>query len=130
MDENSTKKLATLIDLELAHEDTANSELSTEQQRKEEESHHLSSKIGNFILAKLPSTLGKKTLQYVCMIEDIMDDKVVVLVFKSKSKTDFLAIENDISFIEENDIIMFLPQPKLRGKNYCIFPTEIFVKEI
>lgn len=87
--------------------------------------------IGKFILVKFASAKGKKNYRYVCMIEDISEGKIVVLGFKSykKTKTVFRAIENDISTIEESEIILYLPQPTFKDGLY-VFPRDVDVVEI
>ncbi|XP_047021712.1 uncharacterized protein LOC124640048 [Helicoverpa zea] len=97
----------------------------------ESEVEPLRPKIGKFILGKFASKKGKKTYHYVCSIEDISGEKIVVQGYKSqmKSKTDFREVPNDMSIIEESDIITYLPTPKFDGKIYK-FPTEVMIKEL
>lgn len=87
--------------------------------------------IGQFVLAKFSSKKGKKTYYYVCSIEDICEHKLVVQGYKSlkKSKIIFREVPNDISIIDENDIITYLPIPTSDGK-CCKFPAEVMVKEM
>ncbi|CAH0399622.1 unnamed protein product [Chilo suppressalis] len=87
--------------------------------------------VGNFILAKFQSTKGKKTYKYVCMIEDVSENKIVVKGLKSvkKDKKKFRVVEDDISIIEETDVIMYLPQPELERSVY-VFPSDINVVEL
>lgn len=88
-------------------------------------------KEGQFILAKFYSTKGKKTYKYVCQVEDVSDEKIVVLGLKSKKKqnTVFNIVENDISIIEYKDIVQLLPNPQIRGKDY-VFPCKIEILEM
>lgn len=87
--------------------------------------------IGQFILAKFATKKGKKTYSYVCSIEDISEHKLVVQGYKSqkKSKRIFREVPNDISIIEESDIITYLQIPILDGDCYK-FPTDVMVKEV
>ncbi|KAJ2947755.1 hypothetical protein O0L34_g9534 [Tuta absoluta] len=87
--------------------------------------------IGQFILAKFGSKKGKKTYHYVCSIEDICDEKLVVQGYKSQKKTKkiFRPVPNDVSEIETCDIITFLPQPTFDGESYN-FPADVMIKEL
>ncbi|XP_045765788.1 uncharacterized protein LOC123867662 [Maniola jurtina] len=86
---------------------------------------------GKFVLAKFTSKKGKRHYQYVCMIEDISEEKIVVLGFKShkRNKTVFRAVNDDVSIIEKSDIITYLPQPILR-EGFYVFPQDVNVKEL
>lgn len=87
--------------------------------------------IGSYVLAKFQSTKGKKTYKYVCVIEDVSENKIVVKGLKSvkKDKTKFRVVEDDISIIDETDIIMYLPQPEFR-RNIYVFPADINILEL
>lgn len=97
----------------------------------ESNNNHRGPQVGQFIVAKFGSKKGKKTYQYLCCIEDICDDKLVVQGFKSqkKTKTIFRAVPKDVSIIEECDIITYLPQPLFKDDLYT-FPTDVMVKEL
>ncbi|KAJ2945181.1 hypothetical protein O0L34_g9251 [Tuta absoluta] len=87
--------------------------------------------IGKFILAKFQSTKVNKTYQYVCLIEDVTKNKIVVKGLKSvkKDKKKFRIVEDDVSIIGEEDIITYLPQPEFK-QNIYVFPTDINVVEL
>lgn len=88
-----------------------------------------SMKTGEFVLARF-SNKRNKEYRFVCRIEDISHGKIVVQGFKSKKmKNIYVTIKNDISIIENEDIVEFLTQPKKEGNCY-IFPSDINVKEI
>lgn len=112
-------------------DDITDCESVTDNQRMESENSCPLIDIGRFLLAKFPSAKGKRHYQYVCMIEDISEGRIVVQGFKShkKSKTVFRAVNNDVSIIEESDIITYLPQPILREGLY-VFPQDVNIKEL
>lgn len=64
------------------------------------------------------------------MIEDVKGEKLVK-GFKSigKSKTDFREIVEDISIIEESEVITYLPIPKLND-GYYVFPSDVNFKDL
>lgn len=111
-------------------DDTTDCESVTDGQRTQSDNIRRP-KTGEFILAKFNSAKGKKIYQYVCMVEENVGDKLVVLGFKShkKNKTIFKAVENDVSIIDQSDVIAYLPKPKLESDLY-IFPQNIDVKEL
>lgn len=68
--------------------------------------------IGRFILAKFFTARGKKTYKYVCRIIGL--SPLVVEGFKSTvvgNKRKFRLVRDDISEIDNTDIIAFLPNP-------------------
>lgn len=72
---------------------------------------HADLHVGRFVLAKFYSGRGKKTYKYVCRIIDL--DPLVVEGFKSmENKKDYKLVRDDISEIEESDILAYLPKPK------------------
>ncbi|KAJ2937643.1 hypothetical protein O0L34_g19317 [Tuta absoluta] len=87
---------------------------------------------GNFILAKFSSTKGKRTYKYVCIVDDVVEKKIVVLGLKSKDKTKtiFRIVKNDYSIIDNEDIIDYLPTPKQMANNDFVFPCKIEVSEL
>lgn len=87
-------------------------------------------KEGDFILAKFCSALGKKTYKYVCLIEDISENKAVVRGMKSyKQKNTFKFIKNDVSIIDFTDVIKVLPQPDCAGDlNMFLENIDVFEK--
>ncbi|KAL4702093.1 hypothetical protein ACJJTC_002405 [Scirpophaga incertulas] len=86
-------------------------------------------KIGNFILAKFYTKSSKKIYRYVCLIENIHENSIVVKGLKSKkSKNIFKIVDDDISIIDLKDIIEFLPHPT-KENDYYIFREAIDVSE-
>lgn len=86
-------------------------------------------KTGNFVLVKFYTKHSRKIYRYVCLIEDIYGDSIVVKGLKSKkSKTMFRIVEDDISIIGLEDIIKYLPHPRLDNE-YYIFKEAIDVNE-
>lgn len=100
-----------------------------EFEESESEDRPQGPEIGQFILAKFRSEKGKKTYHYVCSIEDISEDKLVVQS-QNKSKLMFREVPEDLSIIEESDIpITFLKTPNFDNNSYK-FPAEVMVKEL
>ncbi|CAK1586831.1 unnamed protein product [Parnassius mnemosyne] len=86
---------------------------------------------GTFVLAKFSSARGKKTYKYVCRVQDISDDKIVVTGLKSyKQKNTFRIIKNDISIIDLKDIVTYLPQPERLDGELFKFLNNIDVYEV
>lgn len=86
-------------------------------------------KVGNFVLVKFYTKQSKKIYRYVCLIEDIYGDSIVVKGLKSKkSKNIFRIVQDDISIIDFKDIIEYLPHPRKENDNY-IFRRAIDVNE-
>lgn len=75
--------------------------------------------VGRFILAKFYSGRGKKTYRYVCRITSL--EPLIVVGFKSiGNKTDFKLVRDDISEIEETDILSYLSRPRAyKDKDNC-----------
>lgn len=85
---------------------------------------------GNFIVGKFRSSKGKRTYKYVCLIDEVADEKIVVLGLKSKGKTKTVFRIVDYSIIDNQDIIEYLPNPKqLNIKDY-VFPCNVEVIEL
>lgn len=86
--------------------------------------------LGKFVLAKFLGRRGKQTYRYVCLIQEIEDKKnIKVMGLKSYvNKNTFRAVETDISFIDEDDIIQILPTPTLSEEGGII--TYTFTKNI
>lgn len=86
--------------------------------------------IGKYVLANFLSK-RPKNYKYVCIIEDVSGENIVVKGLKStnKQKTSFKTIHNDISITDINDILEYLPDPET---NYlhCVFPRPVNVKEV
>ncbi|XP_026326216.1 uncharacterized protein LOC113234910 [Hyposmocoma kahamanoa] len=67
--------------------------------------------VGRFVLVKFYSRRGKKTYKYVCRITCM--DPLLVEGFKSMgNKKDFRLVRDDISEIEETDILSYLSRPR------------------
>lgn len=86
---------------------------------------------GKFVLAKFSSAKGKRTYKYVCLIDDVMGDKIVLLGLKSKNKAKncFRVVKNDYSISNSEDIIEYLPDPQIVNDDY-LFPCKIEVLEL
>ncbi|CAG5044145.1 unnamed protein product [Parnassius apollo] len=88
-------------------------------------------KEGTFVLAKFSSTRGKKTYKYVCRVQEVSDTKIVVTGLKSyKRKNTFRIIEDDISIIDFEDIVTYLPQPENLDAELFKFLYNIDVYEV
>lgn len=105
-------------------------ELNDKIETESDESCNTSIKPGTPVVLVKFCNKRNKEYRFVCRIEDISHNKIVVQGFKSKKKKSmYVTIRNDISIIEKEDIVEFLSQPKNEGNCY-IFPTDIKVKEI
>ncbi|XP_063384473.1 uncharacterized protein LOC134670603 [Cydia fagiglandana] len=82
---------------------------------------------GDFILAAFQSIKGKRTYKYVCLIDQINQEKMVVKGLKSyKNNREFRLVEDDISIIEKKDVISRLPKPVLNEqRDTVIFPYKV-----
>lgn len=90
-------------------------------------------KEGRFVLVKFPTAKGKRDYQYVCMIEGVNNEKIVVKGFKSfkKNKKNFRIVQNDISIIDKIQIVSYLPTPIFdEVENVYVFPSEVAVAEL
>lgn len=77
---------------------------------------------------KFFSNRGKKTYKYVCQITET--DPLLVEGFKSDgNKRKFKRIQNDVSEVDYEDIVSFLPKPVETGE-FVIFPFEINIQEL
>lgn len=86
--------------------------------------------VGKYVLGKFEGKNTKKTYRYVCMIQEIYGQKVVVQGLRScKLKHNFKIIENAVSIIDESDILSYLPNP-VRQNDIFVFPCAIDVKEL
>lgn len=87
--------------------------------------------VGDFILAKFSSPKGKRTYRYVCVIQDIIEKKLVVKGLKcKKGKKVFKMIADDISIIHMTDVILCLPLPVFENENDIVtFPCEVDILE-
>ncbi|CAG4966406.1 unnamed protein product [Colias eurytheme] len=96
---------------------------------KQSHKKHKTPVVGQFILAKFYTKQSKKIYRYVCVINEVYGNKIVVQGLKSrKSKNIFRLLDNDISIIEIEDIIKYLPEPLRNGDNY-IFANDIDIRE-
>lgn len=90
--------------------------------------------VGKYILANFYTKKGKRSYRYVCLIQEVdkFKKKLVVQGFKSLKgdKKKFKLVENDISIISKEDIVMFLPYADADCNGYVTFPNEVNVKEI
>lgn len=92
-------------------------------------------KEGNFIICEFVG--GKRSatkFTYLCIVQEIIDDVIKVMGLKSVNagKTEFVADENDISFISFNQIIGYVKSPELtvRGERIrYVFKKRLNVKE-
>lgn len=87
--------------------------------------------VGNYVLVKFDGKDSKKNYRYVCIIQNIFEEsKIVVQGLRSrKSRKTFRIIENDVSIIEQCDILSYLPEPVVENNNF-VFPCVIDVKEL
>lgn len=74
---------------------------------------------------------AKKRYRHVSVIEDNSAGKIVVKGLKShpKDKWTYRSVDDDISIIDESDIVTYLPTPKL-VKTLYVFPTYIDISEL
>lgn len=82
-------------------------------------------------MAKFRSTKGKRTYKYVCLIEEINQERVVVKGLKStKNNQEFRIVENDIAIIDKEDVISCLPKAEANVQSdKVIFPYKVEVFE-
>lgn len=79
---------------------------------------------------------GKRNAQkfvYLCIIQAVKDRTIHVQGLKStKSKKDFVIIENDLFNVTYQDIISIMPQPELKMKERQLtytFNKKVTVRE-
>lgn len=106
-----------------------------ELSRIPEEKREIRVNVGQYILAKFCSTKGKKSYKYVCKVIELAP-QIVVMGMKSirKSKKQFKFIVDDISEINQDDILELLPNPSIErdqdGNSLYIFESEIKIVEV
>ncbi|KAJ2937287.1 hypothetical protein O0L34_g19527 [Tuta absoluta] len=106
---SSVSPVATNSHSQINTNETANDDQSDYESENElNDSRPRGPAVCQFILAKFNLTKGKKTYHYLCSIEEVSEDKLVVQGYKSqkKSKLIFRVVPDDLSIIEETDIIM------------------------
>lgn len=123
--ENETPKISILSEIEvdlILNEETGIMEIKPKE--------ILKPKRGNYVLADFLSE-RQKIYRYVCVIEDVIGEKIVVKGLKSinKEKTIFKIIKGDISIVNIDEIVQYLPDPKIKNHHY-FFQNSINVKEV
>lgn len=90
---------------------------------------------GQFVLPKFSSSRRQKQIyRYVCLIQELVEpDGLMVLGLKSTgSKKKFNPVKDDISYINKNDVLEFLPITSTEHSEdvitYC-FTNNIDIKE-
>lgn len=91
-------------------------------------------KVDDYVLTQVIGRRGKQVYKYVCHVTEIENENnIKVLGMKScYTKTKYRCIEDDVFFIDANDIIQILPCPilvKENSKTTYVFDKPINVKE-
>lgn len=86
--------------------------------------------VGKYVLVKFDGKRAKTNYRYVCMIQEVYGERIVVQGLRSwKLKNTYKLIKNDVSIIDESEILSYLPTPVTQNNN-IVFPCLIDVKEL